>query len=442
MADTKPVYVDGKVLWYSGGALVTDAGETIPMAEDTDRYSYVCNGSGLEAVVYTVTDGEIRVSSLYASFNDGTGWGEPILLNSSTGNIGSFHAQFLGNGTLSIVTSERAVFEVTDEYEIPELSNAAQIKTYSVTPVCDLAVENVSYLAHSMVPNGTLDVQMDVTNLGMTAVNVVNVTVTDGTNTLSEQAYAAELLSGESMNLIVGVPLEDGIPANLTVEVTPAGYSDSDTANNSASIALRLSDVSLEGGTGYSDNTSTTATVLVVNRGQTNLSNVTLNLYQNSESTPLSTQTVPDLAVGDAEFVTFTLNQAMTNNSMLRVEATGLTEENLVGNNSCTVLVTAPPDAEVSLGASCTESDAGFAVVATIRNTTSSPQDYTIYCASYDGDGRMLRVKSLESRTTQSGGEDNYQFTLPANDSASSIKVFVLNSTRQPLTNCVELQIR
>ena len=443
VADTKPVYVDGNVLWYSGSTLVTGNGDTISLAVDTDRYSYVRSGSGLEAVVYVLTDGETRVSSLYASFNDGTGWGEPILLSSAGGNIGSFHAQFLGDGTLSIVTSERTVSEVTEEYEIPELSPAAQLKVYAVTPVCDLAVENVTYLPHSMVPGGTLDVQMDVANLGATAVNVVNVTVNDGTNTLFEQAYAAELLSGERANLIVGVPLEDEIPASLTVKVTPVGYSDGSTENNSASVALRLSDVSLEGGTARSDGAGTTATVLVVNRGQTDLNNVTLNLYQNGESTPLSTQSVPNLAVGDAQFVTFTLNQAMANNSLLRVEAAGVSNENVVGNNSCTVLVSAPPVAEVSLGASYIESDTGFAVVATIRNTTSSPQDYTICCASYDGNRRMLQVKSLESQTTESGGEDSYQLTLPANDaSASSIKVFVLNSVRQPLTDCVELQIR
>ena len=443
VADTKPVYVDGKVLWYSGGTLVTENGDTISLAEDTDRYSYVRSGSGLEAVVYVLTDGETRVSSLYASFNDGTGWGEPILLNCAGGNIGSFHAQFLGDGTLSVVTSERTVSEVTKEYEIPELSSTAQLKVYAVTPVCDLAVENVTYLPHSMVPGGTLDVQMDVANLGATAVNVVNVTVNDGTNTLFEQAYAAELLSGERANLIVGVPLEDKIPTSLTVKVTPVGYSDGSTENNSASISLRLSDVSLEGGTARSDGAGTTATVLVVNRGQTDLNNVTLNLYQNGESTPLSTQSVPNLAVGDAQFVTFALNQAMANNSLLQVEAAGVSDENVVGNNSCTVLVSAPPVAEVSLGASYIESDAGFAVVATIRNTTSSPQDYTICCASYDGNGRMLQVTALENQTTESGGEDSYQLTLPANDaSASSIKVFILNSVRQPLTDCVELQVR
>ena len=413
---------------------MTEAGETIPMAEDTDRYSYVRSGSGLEAVVYTVTDGS-RVSSLYAGFNDGTGWGEPILLNTSSGNIGSFHAQFLTDGTLSVVTSERMV---VGEYE---LSPAAQIKVYSVTAVCDLAAENVTYLAHSLVSGGTLDVQLDVVNQGMTAVDMVSVAVRNGTTLLVEQPYFVELRSGERVNLIVGVPLDEMVPENLTVEVLPMGYSDSNTENNSASIALRLSDVSLEGGTGCSDGTSTTATVLMVNRGQTDLSNVTLNLYKNGEDTLLSTQSVSYLAVGDAQFVTFILDQAMDNNSLLRVEAIGTSEENLVGNNSCTVLVTATPE-KVSLGASCTENAAGFEVVATVRNTTSSPQDYTIYCASYDEDGRMLQVKTLESQTTQSGGEDSYQLTLPADSSASSIKVFVLNSVQRPLTDCMELQVR
>lgn len=72
VADTKPSCRNGSLLWYSDGALVTENGETILLAEDTDRYSYVQGTGGMEAVVYTVTD-ETRVSSLYASFNDGTG---------------------------------------------------------------------------------------------------------------------------------------------------------------------------------------------------------------------------------------------------------------------------------------------------------------------------------------------------------------------------------
>lgn len=52
----------------------------------------------MEAVVYTVTDAS-RISALYASFYDGTSWGEPVSVTQGEGNIGSFSAQFLSDGT-------------------------------------------------------------------------------------------------------------------------------------------------------------------------------------------------------------------------------------------------------------------------------------------------------------------------------------------------------
>lgn len=45
----------------------------------------------MEAIVY-LEDDESRRNTLYASSNDGSGWGEPIPLTGTTGNIGSFSA--------------------------------------------------------------------------------------------------------------------------------------------------------------------------------------------------------------------------------------------------------------------------------------------------------------------------------------------------------------
>ena len=44
----------------------------------------------MEAIVY-LEDDESRRNALYASFNDGSGWGEPPLTG-TTGSIGSFSA--------------------------------------------------------------------------------------------------------------------------------------------------------------------------------------------------------------------------------------------------------------------------------------------------------------------------------------------------------------
>lgn len=439
VADTKPTCLDGKVLWYSGGAITAEDGKVIPLAEDTDQYDYVRSKNGLEAVVYAVTDTS-RISALYASFNDGTGWGEPILLNSSGGNIGGFSAQFLADGTLSVITSERIAEPTTEEYDVPKLSSTAQLRAYSVTPTCDLAVENVTYLAQSLTDGGTLDVQMELKNMGMTAVNLTEITVRDGTRVLAEQMVFTDLLSGKSTAVTLGVPLTDGVPESLSIAISPVGYSDANTINNAAQLVLRLSDISLEGGTAWSDGSGTTASVLVVNRGQQEWDNVTLSLY-GEDGSLVSSETAPTLSPGNSEFVTFYLDDPLENNSVLTVEASGVGEENIMGNNRCAILVSAQQEARLTFAAGHMITDSGIAVVTTVRNATVSQQEYMLCCASYGANGQLLKIVSQESLVIRSGEKSIHQLVLPKDESAVSLKVFILDSAYGALTGCIKMDI-
>ena len=439
VADTKPTCLDGKVLWYSGGAITAEDGKVIPLAEDTDQYDYVRSKNGLEAVVYAVTDTS-RISALYASFNDGTGWGEPILLNSSGGNIGGFSAQFLADGTLSVITSERIAEPTTEEYDVPKLSSTAQLRAYSVTPTCDLAVENVTYLAQSLTDGGTLDVQMELKNMGMTAVNLTEITVRDGTRVLAEQMVFTDLLSGKSTAVTLGVPLTDGVPESLSIAISPVGYSDANTINNAAQLVLRLSDISLEGGTAWSDGSGTTASVLVVNRGQQEWDNVTLSLY-GEDGSLVSSETAPTLSPGNSEFVTFYLDDPLENNSVLTVEASGVGEENIMGNNRCAILVSAQQEARLTFAAGHMITDSGIAVVTTVRNATVSQQEYMLCCASYGANGQLLKIVLQESLVIRSGEESIHQLVLPKDESAVSLKVFILDSAYGALTGCIKMDL-
>lgn len=439
VADTKPSYQGGTLLWYSDGSLVTETGASIPMAEGTDRYAYIQSESGMQAVVYTITD-EVRNSSFYASFNDGTGWGQPILLNSASGNIGSFSAQFLPDGTLSIAASERTVGSVTGEYDVPELSESASLRIYSASPLCDLAVDTVTYLPHSMVPNGTLDMQLELKNQGMTSVRMAEVTVTNGTTTVSRQTYLVDLLSGGTKPLSISVPLPETVPEQLQVSVQPVEYTDSSAENNRAALSLRLRDISLEGGTCYSDGEKTTASVLVANRGQTSLFGATLNLY-NREGELLSTAPAPTLNPSDSDFVTFDLDMPLERNSILTVEASESGEENLMSNNSCLLLVSAPVEQKFSMTATYTITGDEIVVVANVQNTTSVGREYQLYCSSYDANGKLLQTSVSGSLSTRSNEETNSQLTLPAVSSASIIKVFMLSQSNAPLLDSIEIKI-
>lgn len=198
--------------------------------------------------------------------------------------------------------------------------------------------------------------------------------------------------------------------------------------------------MSLEGGVGYSDGSGTTATVLVVNRGQAALNEVVLNLYD-EDSALLGTRTVSDRAVGGSQFVTFILDRPVTNNSVLRVEAAESGTENLMSNNSCTILVSAPPEKALTLMASAAETETGVTVVATLRNTTDTARAYSLVCAGYDAEGKLLHTARLDNLSALSGTENHQQLMLSDDDSAKTLKVFLLDSDHIPLASNVELSL-
>ena len=65
----------------------------------------------------------------------------------------------LTDGALSITACERALDSSQRNYLS---AGSAALRTYSVTPYCDLAVESAAYLEQPLVKGGTLDVDVEV----------------------------------------------------------------------------------------------------------------------------------------------------------------------------------------------------------------------------------------------------------------------------------------
>lgn len=431
--DTQPVHNES-LLWYANGKIVSSAGAAIALDADTDRYQYVQNGAGLEAVVYVVTD-DARVSSLYASFNDGSGWGAPILLDGGSNHIGNFSASFRADGALVVAARERGI---TDTTELT-LSDVSVLKLYTITPVTEIAVEAVDYIAHSLVSAGTLDVQLDLVNNGMSTVDLVEVTVLDGTTVLSKNMVATTLHSGERETFFTTAALPAAVPEELTVRVTPVGATDSDETNNEATLALRLQDISLESAVAVSDASSTTVTVLAANRGQSTLSGILLTL-EDEDGNALDTAETAALAAGESAFITFTLDSAYANNTVMKVTASGLEEENLTANNSVYALVSAPKAKAVRLAVNAyAASDGSVQIMAEIRNTTDAQQTYTLLCAEYNADGKMLSVQLLEDLTILSGEKQIQDFTFQS--SAAYVKLFALSNDGSVLAPSVRADV-
>ena len=441
-ADTKPTLTGGQLAWYSGGTVVC-GGNTVALAADTDRYQYVRSDTGMEAIVY-LEDDEVRKTTLYASFNDGSGWGDPIALTGTTGNIGSFSAVFLSDGTLFITACERGLDATKANY----LSiSSASLTAYSVTPYCDLAIERVAYLEQSLVKGGTLDVPVQVVNNGMANVDLMEIQVLNGTTQVASSVLGASLASGQSGTFYVSVPLGD-TPADykdLTVTVSAMGYTEHTEEDNSAALTLRLSDVSVEGAVASSDGSTTQVKALVVNRGQTDLGALTVRLYGEDGAAVLPTQTVAAPAIGEGTFVTFQVNESFANNTLLTVEATAagleVIDENIASNNTYTALVKGPKAAAFTVsGSAIAGEDGTITAIASVSNTTETARSCTLYFAAYNADGRMLASQVAGDVLTESGAISSQQVKLKASG-ASVIRVFALDENGVPLIEAVEYSL-
>ena len=432
VAATKPALVSGELTWYENGSIrVGDA--YIPLAADTDRYQYLVSPTGMEAVVYTV-DSAVRQTTLYASFNDGTGWGSPITLSGVAGNISSISADFDGNGVLTVLVCERGLDPEASNY----LSGTANLNLYTVTPYADLAITNASYLGQSLVKGGTLDLVVDVVNNGMSAAGIIQVSAYNGDEALAGAAYESFLPSGQSGQYYISVPLDDpSVLTDLKVEVVAGGYTDNTPDDNIACVTLRLSDVSVEGSQISKTGENVTVRTMVVNRGQTDLADLAVNLYAEDGETVLATQSITALTPGDGEIVSFSVTpgeeaQLLT----IQAAAAGLDvmTENLVANNKLTVRIegTAKSDVPPVTTATVTKNDDGSVSVAAYTTDVSETL-HGVYIAGYDINNRM--VDMVTSGSAFLGG------TLTG-DGIVKVKIFGLDGDLKPVTEVMEYDVQ
>ena len=428
---TKPALVNGTMTWYENGA-VRLGDELIPLATDTDRYQYLVSSTGLEAIVYTV-DSDMRQTTLYASFNDGSGWGNPITLSGISGNVSSFSAGFDSTGTMYVLTCERTLDPDSSNY----LLGTANLNLYCVTPYADISITNATYLRQSLVRGGHLDLVIDVVNNGMSAANILQVAAYNGDLPLNSAAFEQFLPSGHSAQVYISVPLED--PAaldDLKVAVYAGGYAERTPDDNEAFVTLKLSDISLEGSylTGSGENL--TARTMLVNRGQTVLHDITVALCAEDGETVLAAQSFDVLNCGDGKIISFPVTPG-TETQLLTIQASAagldISQENLIANNKVTIRVdgSGTESLPVSVTASAVRNkDGSVSVAAYITDTEERVAG--IHIAGYTSTGRMVDVVTSSSGFL--GG------TLTG-DEIDKVLLFMLDQNLCPVSEVIECTI-
>ena len=275
--------------------------------------------------------------------------------------------------------------------------------------------------------------QLDLVNRGMSKINVVAIQVSSESGVLSQSVYTVDLASGASETVFVAVSLSDTVPESLTIQTYAVGYTDQNIENNSASIALHLKDISLEESVLTATDDGYEITILAVNRGQVNLSNVAVSVTDDT-GVELDNEIISSLSVGEGTFIKFAVRGEFESYETLKVSVADLGDENLLGNNSLTVVLPVKQTSEVSVTSDVIETENGIKVLTTILNSTDQEIAGTICFATYDSNKKMLDVSPLSQVTVDADDSFVSQAEFSCDNSEIySIKVFILDGDWKPL---------
>lgn len=428
VSDASPFIANGTLGWYRDGVLCL-AEKEISVPADATRSCYAA-GDGMEAILY-VQDDAVRKSTLYAIFNEGSGWGEPVNLTGITGNIGSLDAVFAADGSLSILVCERVLDSTSDNY----LADAAYLRHYTMNAVCDLAVTGVSYLAQTMIPNGELTLAVDVENRGMRQARMIKLSATCDTTTTEPVVVFAELESGANKTLFLNMPLptELSTVGKITVTAEVMDMEESTPDDNTAFVNLRLSDLSIESAKAVSDGETTKATVLISNRGREALSGITLQILDGE--TVLAEEKMDTLEADKGQFVTLEIEQGMEHLSLLTIAATiddlNPEQENISSNNRYTVLVDGPKAQIFSVTRTAMATDTGAIASVEIYNGTEEKRTSALCIAAYNEERKMLDVK-FGTYETAAGESMTMTMPLEGGSDVKEVRIFLLDAAFAP----------
>lgn len=437
----KPVFACGKLWWYDNGVIRSTGGDQVPAVEGSDWFLPL-NFGGSEAVLFRGASEDSSNTTLYLSVKDGS-WGQLIPLLEAEGYLGDVSAAVSSkSGKLLILANQQTITVENDIYQVEQ----ADLMYYEVTPGMDLSVTGVTYDGTSLVPGGVLGVKVQLENRGTETATVFQIDLYDG-DTLLGTAYAQESLApGADTLLTADVSLPETLPDAVTVQVTPLMSDDVNPEDNSASLTLRLADVSVEEiASTVSGKDGTVETVVrVVNRGQSTLENISVSLHADTADgdAAADSQTIDSLIPGDVATLSFTSTADVLAPGDLVYAVADLTEEqaareNLLSNNTGFAMVqsgVAEIDTEFHVYASASSQEDGQAsVVVSAENNSAEDVTAAYYIALYDGDGRMVKATTTGTITT-AAGEKRIAANLEVTSAQGlTAKVFVLDAEGRPL---------
>ena len=229
------------------------------------------------------------------------------------------------------------------------------------------------------------------------------------------------------------------------MRATAIGGADANEADNVFLCDFVRQDLSVERMTAENSGETTEVRVYLANRGSEEVSSATLTL-KDMAGNPLAQQSVTGLEGRGAQNIRFSLTEQLPEGTVLYAEASPLTAENLLGNNtaSCAVqtLQAAEPEEDkgsVSFSMDAAKTADGTFVIITAENTMPEAKTVTFAAAAYQG-GKQVAVALWEDAALAAGGSASKTLLLNTT-SADTVKVFALDANHAPLLKAKTLTL-
>lgn len=340
VVDVSPEIIDEELYWYSDGKL-TDGVDVISCLSDDVKYHLISNEDGsIKAALYTVSTG--ITNNIFATINDGNGWGEPIQITDYEDSyIADFNAYF-ENNELVVVMNQR----MTDtDSGLGKASIIKCVKRFDG----DISVDNLEYEPYSIIESGLLHANVSIENKGTKTVKSLTIEISDENGTiLSVNDKSVVILPGDIQNIDIYCNVADIEGEELVVRAICNDFQDSNQSNNIGTMKIYTNDISLENSfTETNSNNEVVMTVFAVNRGLTPLTSVELVFYKNGlDGEIIGSRTIDLIEPGKTEIVTFTTGE-LDEGDIIYVTTEINKQENLYSNNSDFSFVKYSSDEEI-----------------------------------------------------------------------------------------------
>ena len=395
-------------LWNGENVLTSSDGNSVDAPGISAEYAISGNN-----LYYSAATGE-SANLVVLRYHAGNGkWGLSIQL--TDGN------RYLENLSVASMNGADYVLGMHTAATITEnaVEDAKNLVWSVVTPVSDLRLDGIDYDTENVKAGENLPVTLTVVNAGDHTVNRIAVTL----NNSAVKTQECSLIPVESLDIEVSVPVSESLSECLFAVAEP-DRDDYTPDNNAGTVKIGYADAAIE--LEYQQIGTKKALMASVTNQGVETANGSVVFYDANGSS-VAESAFTNLASGDTTIAVYELdgNFAGINGGDVSATVTLEQEELYTYNNTDTlhIMETDGNPEKTEIASAVANGERGLNAEIFCESELTA----TVYCAFYNGDGKML---SVEIRSL-SAGQNNLTFTA-SDQAASKAKLFVLNDQMVP----------